>query len=307
MYRNDPQPGAVGGASTPPAAASPAAPATPAVPPNLTPIPTVQPAAPPPPATPPAPVTPAAPALDAAALLAAFDARLAKVQADNDARMAMHIKTSLMELGIKPPTARPKPAAPPAPAAEPPKAADPAAPPAGNSAPSLETEALKTQLAEMQAQIKAANDQLAAAQKEKQDAAIAAHSRQVRATVEKILTSPQIGMAPMSAAAASEMLIDLRKSVVEDAQQSLWVKFTDDSGKEVTKPLLEGLQAWSNTQIGKVFKPPVPQGSGNGFTERIRDKWNALGRTPAVNPQRSGVDAFMQAVEQQKSGQFGPR
>ena len=74
-----------------------------------------------------------------------------------------------------------------------------------------------------------------------------------------------------------------------------------------SKPLLEGLQAWSNTQIGKVFKPPVPQGSGNGFTERIRDKWNALGRTPAVNPQRSGVDAFMQAVEQQKSGQFGPR
>lgn len=305
MYRNDPQAGAVGGASTPPAA-TPATSAALAVPPNLTPIPSVQPAAPPQAATPPAPATPAAPAMDAAALLAAFDARLAKVQADNDARMAMHIKTSLMELGIKPQPARPKPAAQPAPAAEPPKAADPSAP-AAPPAPSLETEALKTQLAEMQAQIKAANDQLAAAQKEKQDAAIAAHSRQVRATVEKILTSPQIGMAPVSAAAASEMLIDLRKSVVEDAQQSLWVKFTDDSGKEVTKPLLEGLQAWSNTQIGKVFKPPVPQGSGNGFTERIRDKWNALGRTPAVNPQRSGVDAFMQAVEQQKSGQFGPR
>lgn len=307
MYRNDPQPGAVGGASTPPAA-TPAAPATPAVPPNLTPIPTVQPTAPPPAATPPAPATPAAPALDAAGILAAIDQRLKGNQAEQDARLAMLVKTAMLEAGIKPQPARPKAPAQPAPAAEPPKAADPAAaPPAANSAPSLETEALKTQLAEMQAQIKAANDQLAAAQKEKQDAAIAAHSRQVRATVEKILTSPQIGMAPVSAAAASEMLIDLRKSVVEDAQQSLWVKFTDDSGKEVTKPLLEGLQAWSNTQIGKVFKPPVPQGSGNGFTERIRDKWNALGRTPAVNPQRSGVDAFMQAVADQKSGQFGPR
>lgn len=304
MYRNDPQPGAVGGASNPPAAASPAAPATPAVPPNLTPIPTVQPAAPPPPATPPAPATPAAPALDAAALLAAFDARLAKVQADNDARMAMHIKTSLMELGIKPPTARPKPPAPPAPAAEPPKAADPATPVAP-PAPSLETEALKTQLAEMQAQIKTANDQLAAANKEKADAAIAAHSLAVRSSVEKILTSSQIGMSPASASTAAEMLIELRKAVVEDDQRNLWIKFKDDAGKEVTKPLLEGLQAWSNTQAGKVFKPPVPQGSGVG--QLLRDKFASLGRTPAVNPQRSGVDAFMQAVEQQKSGQFGPR
>lgn len=307
MYRNDPQPGAVGGASNPPAAASPAAPATPAVPPNLTPIPTVQSAATPPAATPPAPATPAAPpALDAAGILAAIDQRLKGNQADQDARLAMLVKTAMLEAGIKPQPARPKaPAQQPAPAVEPPKAADPATPPAANSAPSLETEALKTQLAEMQAQIKAANDQLAAAQKKEKDAEIAAHSLQVRSSVEKILTSSQIGMSPASASTAAEMLIELRKAVVEDDQRNLWIKFKDDAGKEVTKPLLEGLQAWSNTQAGKVFKPPVPQGSGVG--QLLRDKFASLGRTPAVNPQRSGVDAFMQAVEQQKSGQFGPR
>ena len=305
MYRNDPQPGAVGGASNPPAAASPAAPATPAVPPNLTPIPTVQPTAPPPAATPPAPATPAPPALDAAGILAAIDQRLKGNQAEQDARLAMLVKTAMLEAGIKPQPARPKAPAQPAPAAEPPKAADPAAPPTANSAPSLETEALKTQLAEMQAQIKAANDQLAAAQKKEKDAEIAAHSLQVRSSVEKILTSSQIGMSPASASTAAEMLIELRKAVVEDDQRNLWIKFKDDTGKEMTKPLLEGLQAWSNTQAGKVFKPPVPQGSGVG--QLLRDKFASLGRTPAVNPQRSGVDAFMQAVEQQKSGQFGPR
>lgn len=303
MYRNDPQPGAVGGASTPPAAASPAAPATPAVPPNLTPIPTVQPTAPPPAATPPAPATPAAPALDAAGILAAIDQRLKGNQAEQDARLAMLVKTAMIEAGIKPQPARPK-AAQPAPAAEPPKAAEPATP-AAPPAPSLETDALKTQIAEMQAQIKAANDQLAAANKEKADAAIAAHSLAVRSSVEKILTSSQIGMSAASASTAAEMLIELRKAVVEDDQRNLWIKFKDDAGKEVTKPLLEGLQAWSNTQAGKVFKPPVPQGSGVG--NLLREKFASLGRTPAVNPQRSGVDAFMQAVEQQKSGQFGPR
>ena len=215
----------------------------------------------------------------------------------------MLVKTAMIEAGIKPPTARPKPAQP-APAAEPPKAADPATP-AAPPAPSLETDALKTQIAEMQAQIKAANDQLAAANKEKADAAIAAHSLAVRSSVEKILTSSQIGMSPASASTAAEMLIELRKAVVEDDQRNLWIKFKDDTGKEMTKPLLEGLQAWSNTQAGKVFKPPVPQGSGVG--QLLRDKFASLGRTPAVNPQRSGVDAFMQAVEQQKSGQFGPR
>lgn len=300
MYRNDPQPGAVGGASTPPAAA-PAAPAAPAVPEKLTPIQTVQPPAP----VQPKETAPAAPALDAAGLLAALDARLTKAQADNDARVAMLVKTSLMEAGIKPRAAEPRrPAAPAvaAPAAEPPK---PAEQPPPAAAPTLETEALKTQLAEMQAQIAAANEQLAAAQREKAEAAIAAHSLQVRSTVEKILTSSQIGMSQASAATAAKLLIELDKAVVEDDQKNLFIKYKDDSGKEVTKPLLEGLAAWSNTATGKVFKPPAPQGSGNGLTERIANKFREMGRTPTVNPQRSGVDAFLNAVQQQKSGQFG--
>lgn len=299
MYRNDPQPGAVGGASTAPATATPAATASQPVPANLTPIPTVQPPAPTPPKE-----TPATPALDAAGLLAAFDARLAKAQADNDARLAMLVKTSLIEAGIKPRAAEPRrPAAPAStPAADPPK---PAETPAAGTAPTLETEALKTQLAEMQAQIAAANEQLTAARQEKADAAIAAHSLQVRSTVEKILTSSSIGMSQASAATAAKLLIELDKAVVEDDQKNLFIKFKDDSGKEVTKSLLEGLAAWSNTATGKVFKPPAPQGSGNGLTERIANKFREMGRTPTMNPQRSGVDAFLSAVQQQKSGQFG--
>lgn len=299
MYRNDPQPGAVGGASTAPATATPAATASQPVPANLTPIPTVQPPAPTPPKE-----TPATPALDAAGLLAAFDARLAKAQADNDARLAMLVKTSLIEAGIKPRAAEPRrPASPAAtPAADPPK---PAETPAAGTAPTLETEALKTQLAEMQAQIAAANEQLTAARQEKADAAIAAHTLQVRSTVEKILTSSSIGMSQASAATAAKLLIELDKAVVEDDQKNLFIKFKDDSGKEVTKSLLEGLAAWSNTATGKVFKPPAPQGSGNGLTERIANKFREMGRTPTMNPQRSGVDAFLTAVQQQKSGQFG--
>ncbi len=311
LLSTDPANAGVGGGTTPPAA--PAAPATPAVPQNLTPV-----VAPPPPAaappSPPPAAAPQAPAgQDGIAVLQKLLEEKLKPVADIDNKVSMLVKTTLYELGFRPPekdkrgpgrppAARqdPPPAVPP-PAAPQPGAAPPAQPgtqpPASGS--SLEADALRTQLAEMQAQIENANKQLAEAKVKEERAQVEAHLTQVRSAAEKILTSSSIGMLPDSAAQAARVLMDLDRAIQEDGEGNLFLKYKDDNGKEVTKPLLEGLQAWSNTRAGRVYKPIAPQGSGVG--QFVRDKLQAIGRAP-VNAQQNNQNNFQNAWSQQKAG-----
>lgn len=303
--------GAVGGAAATPAAdkaaATPPADLKPVVPP-------VAQAAAPAQAAPAQAATPAAP-FD----MKAFMSELKAQQAEQDARTAMLIRTSLIEAGVvkqapargpgRPATKAPDSAAQAAATQAAATEAARATAAAGNAnqgaaaegADTLENQALRTKLAEMeaaQAEIKAA---LAIAEKEKIESANLAHQAKVRASVEKILTSSSIGMSGDSATQAAEVVLDLKKYVVEDAQGNLFVKFKDDSGAEVTKPLLEGLQAWSNTRAGKVFKPPMPAGSGTN--QRIAERYAAVGKTMPVAKLNNDSATFGNAWAQQKAGQ----
>lgn len=307
----DPASAGVGGGATPPPPAAP----PPPVPQNLTPVAAPAPAAPPPPPAAPPAAQPASPGADpVAAIRALLDEKLKPVS-DLDNKVGMLVKTTLYELGFRPPekdkrgpgrpptrqepaSNAPAPAAP-QPGAPPAAPQSPAAPPPPAGGSSLEAEALRTQLAEMQAQIESANKQLAEAKIKEERAAVESHLSQVRGQAEKILTSSSIGMVPDSAAQAARMLMDLDKAIQEDNEGNLFLKYKDDNGKEVTKPLLEGLQAWSNTRAGRVFKPAPPQGSGVG--QFVRDKLQSLGRAP-VNPQQNYQNNFASAWQQQKAG-----
>lgn len=324
----DPNAGASGGGSAPPAggAQPPAAPAAPqpAQPQGeLRPIgPPAQPAGVPAPVLPPPAGGAQPPASPATPQSAAGSQPL--TQADLHGAMSGFMQ-QLVAAGWRPPgqpaPAVPQPAAPATPppvappAAAPPAGAPPAAPaqPAAPQPPgqppaqpsNLEYQAVQNQVNEMQAKLKAAQDKIAEIDAQRRAAEQTATYAQIKETVRTAFTQHNTyRLTPDAATQATELLVARGALRNDEKGQTFVVLQNAQSGREEVWDMATGLTKFLESREGQFYRAAVPSGSGASGSHGGYPPVSIPNGGPAGQPANMTA-GFQDAVEQQRRMEQG--